>query len=571
MCQSCSRAGDSRSEREAAEQAARLRRQQLSKTILIEPFCEAPDEAGERDDRLLVLNGPLQGREFVVVGKRCLVGSGAGNDIIIDDPTISRQHCEICLTPGGHVLRDMDSTNGTIVEGVRIAEAYIDYGTEFRLGKTRFVLCRPDEVDACLRRHLAAAGRGSGEGLAVQKFTSHGIGYSLAEWNDVRHVFAAAVPQRGGTLREQADDALRIIETVSGVHGARGSIVHQAVYVADPDQIPECRAIIRDFYGDELPCTSYIPQAPCEGKQLAIEAIGLGRGAAGRVDIERVSEELVLVRHSGMTWAHAAPSTGDDVSDNAYEQGTAAFRRLEALLGRAGMRTDQVVRTWLYQGGIVAGEGATQRYKELNRARSDIYNGLSFLGDLLPPGHPGGVYPASTGIGADGRRLDISAIALASDRTDVVVVPLENPRQVPAFRYGPHHSPKSPKFSRAMAVACGDYGMIFISGTASIVQSETRHVGDVGAQTEETLDNIAALISAGNLERHGLPGLGADLGGIGLARVYIKRREHYEQVRAVCERRLGELPTVYAVADICRPDLLVEIEGIALSRRGGAA
>jgi enamine deaminase RidA (YjgF/YER057c/UK114 family) len=108
--------------------------------------------------------------------------------------------------------------------------------------------------------------------------------------------------------------------------------------------------------------------------------------------------------------------------------------------------------------------------------------------------------------------------------------------------------------------------MIFISGTASITHSETRHAGDAAAQTRETLDNIAALISGENFSRHGLPGLGTTLDGIGLVRVYIKRKDDYQRVRAVCEERLGELPTVYAVADVCRPDLLVEIEGIALSR-----
>jgi len=50
-------------------------------------------------------------------------------------------------------------------------------------------------------------------------------------------------------------------------------------------------------------------------------------------------------------------------------------------------------------------------------------------------------------------------------------------------------------------------------------------------------------------------------------RVYIKRQEDYAKCRAVCEARLGELPTVYAVADVCRPELLVEIEGIAFSQR----
>ena len=116
-----------------------------------------------------------------------------------------------------------------------------------------------------------------------------------------------------------------------------------------------------------------------------------------------------------------------------------------------------------------------------------------------------------------------------------------------------------------MAVSCGNMATIFISGTASITHSETLHIGDAAAQTHETLNNIEALIGEENLGRHGLPGLGTSLDGLGYVRVYIKRQEDYARVRAVCEERLGELPTIYAIADVCRPELLVEIEGMAIS------
>jgi hypothetical protein len=58
---------------------------------------------------------------------------------------------------------------------------------------------------------------------------------------------------------------------------------------------------------------------------------------------------------------------------------------------------------------------------------------------------------------------------------------------------------------------------------------------------------------------------------LGLARVYIKRPEDFPAVRTVCEQRLGELPTIYAIGDVCRPELLVEIEGIAFSSKVPAA
>jgi enamine deaminase RidA (YjgF/YER057c/UK114 family) len=129
-----------------------------------------------------------------------------------------------------------------------------------------------------------------------------------------------------------------------------------------------------------------------------------------------------------------------------------------------------------------------------------------------------------------------------------------------------------------MAVVIGDYVTTWISGTASIVNSETVHLGDVEKQTEQTIDNIERLISRENFERHGVPGAGAELGDLAKIRVYVKRLEDYEKCRAVCERRFGALPTIYAQADVCRSNLLVEIEGVAFSRldptatrsRGGA-
>lgn len=400
----------------------------------------------------------------------------------------------------------------------------------------------------------------------IGKASHMGIGYSVVELNDVRHIFAAAVPRRDGTLREQADDALRTIETVIQEEGTRGSIVHQAVFVPDVALIEPCRQIIRDFYGSEMPATSYIPQPPCDGKLLAIEALGVGRGL-GEVEIERISEQLVITRHNDIAWIHCAQVVPQSQDATVYDGTLNGLEQIRSLLNSVNVRLDQVIRTWLYLGGIVDDEGPTQRYKELNRARSDYYRDIPFLTGLLPPGRQGRVYPASTGIGTEGRGIMMSAIALATQRTDIVAVPLENPRQVPAFDYADCYSPRSPKFSRAMALSCGNYATIFISGTASITDSETRHVGDIVGQTHETLTNIEALISEENLSRHGLPGLGTSLDGLGLVRVYIKRPADYAQARAVCEQRLGELPTIYAIGDVCRPDLLVEIEGIAFSRK----
>jgi len=97
------------------------------------------------------------------------------------------------------------------------------------------------------------------------------------------------------------------------------------------------------------------------------------------------------------------------------------------------------------------------------------------------------------------------------------------------------------------------------------VNSESLHLGDAEKQTEQTLTNIERLIDAENFARHGLRGAGATLADLAKMRVYVKRPEDFGRCRAVCERRLGPVPVIYAHADVCRPELLVEIEAVAFS------
>jgi hypothetical protein len=79
------------------------------------------------------------------------------------------------------------------------------------------------------------------------------------------------------------------------------------------------------------------------------------------------------------------------------------------------------------------------------------------------------------------------------------------------------------------------------------------------------LTNIERLIDADNFKRIGWEDAGATLEDLAKVRVYVKHHEDYEKCRAICERRLGAIPAIYAQADVCRPDLLVEIEGVAFS------
>ena len=284
------------------------------------------------------------------------------------------------------------------------------------------------------------------------------------------------------------------------------------------------------------------------------------------IEIEQFGGDTVVLRHGGIEWACSANIRPSVKAGSVYDRSLSAFREADKRLRRAGFRFDNVIRTWLYLGDITGKEGESQRYRELNKARADFYRDLKFGGDLTPCPSKKPVYPASTGIGAEGKDIMLSCLALRGNRKDVMLVPLENPKQTSAYDYAHEYGADSPKFARAMAVATGEFIAAFISGTASITASETRHVDDFEGQTQQTLDNIEALISAENFRNHGLSGVGLALDNLAMARVYMKRPEDYARVRAICRKRLGELPTIYVVADICRPELFVEIEGVAFSR-----
>jgi len=399
----------------------------------------------------------------------------------------------------------------------------------------------------------------------IHKKSRAGIGYSVLDLKDVRHVVATAVPRSGHTLKQQTQDALHTIEALMEEKTTQGAIVNQAVFIKDPTLKEQCRQLMRDFYGSDLPATTYICQPPCEGKLISLEAFGICQ-STGDVEIERISENLVVTRYDNVAWAHCGQITPDTQASSVYDRSSSAFRRMEQVLAARGFQYNQIFRTWLYVGDIVGPEGETQRYKEINRARADFYQDIRFLSKHVPSGFNHSVFPASTGIGMSCSDMVMSCIALDTKREDIILLPLENPKQTAAFDYETSYGPKSPKFSRAMAVINDPYAYIFISGTASITQSKTRFIDDVRAQTIQTLDNIEALISEENFCRHNCPGYGGTLEQLALARVYIKNQDDYAQTRPVVEKRLGELPTVYAQADVCRSDLLVEIEGIAVTQ-----
>jgi chorismate lyase / 3-hydroxybenzoate synthase len=163
--------------------------------------------------------------------------------------------------------------------------------------------------------------------------------------------------------------------------------------------------------------------------------------------------------------------------------------------------------------------------------------------------------PSASAVGAVAGPLAIGFLAGEADPQH-----FENPRQVPAFEYPREYGPRPPSFSRATAVGTERGRQVFISGTAAIRGHATVAPYDLEAQLACTLENLGLVSRAAGTG----PGLGEPPDWRRAFKVYLRHAADLAKVQARLDRDLlrpGDAVT-YLQADICRADLLVEIEAI---------
>ncbi|MEK8174465.1 hypothetical protein NKH77_52030 [Streptomyces sp. M19] len=139
---------------------------------------------------------------------------------------------------------------------------------------------------------------------------------------------------------------------------------------------------------------------------------------------------------------------------------------------------------------------------------------------------------------------------------------------MPAWEYPKQYGPRSPRFARATHLPSkagdGSGGQIFVSGTASVLGHETVHNGDLSKQCQLALENIEVVVSPENLSAHGIPASDG-LTALRNIKVYVRRPEDIPTVRAMYQQVFSPAADVaYLNVDVCRADLLVEIEGVVI-------
>jgi chorismate lyase/3-hydroxybenzoate synthase len=252
----------------------------------------------------------------------------------------------------------------------------------------------------------------------------------------------------------------------------------------------------------------------------------------------------IHIRTSGPA-AHATTCIYDAVHLEAQalrEKVAAAYR---AIIGSLAEMSRHPARFWNFIPDIGAPMAdGLDRYMVFNAGRHDAFKDQH------------GSLGTASAVGIKGSDLSIHCLAL--DRTGAAV---ENPRQIPAWQYSSRYGPLPPCFSRATRVVLYGRPMLLIGGTASVVGEDSRHPGQFDAQVKETLLNLDALIRAANASRGEVS---VPLHNLVDLRVYVTSPAEADRVREMLVASCPRARTIaVAIAQVCRPELLVEIEGVA--------
>ncbi len=369
------------------------------------------------------------------------------------------------------------------------------------------------------------------------------------------------MPLSQGTVAEEWDQCLGQIERMV-TEGLRPVKLNIFADIPDYKSYKDIKKIIgvsvssRLRYSVPAYCVTVHP--PENPWSIAVEGLFVP-GATNEIRTKYAGALPYVVVATGCGREIWAAGLGtDEYPDNTREAAAKAFDKMAEILFQEKMSFNNIVRQWNFIGNILEMREGYQNYQHFNEVRSEYYSRFrTCLG-----------YPAATGVGMKlgGVLIDFNAVE-ADDSLKIQSV--ENPDQINAYEYGQQvlkglvwkdrKAKNQPQFERALFLANRSVSTLYISGTASIVGQETIGTGDIEEQTRVTIRNISKLTDSGRKIRSGEK-QGQAHGRFSVVRVYIKNREDFSLVRKICDENYSPAPAIYIEADICRDDLLTEIE-----------
>lgn len=202
-----------------------------------------------------------------------------------------------------------------------------------------------------------------------------------------------------------------------------------------------------------------------------------------------------------------------------------------------------IYRIWNFVPNINARFGAIDQYMMFCKGRALAYDAADVADAELAAASALGYQTDHEG----GHGYPILAVVLTGPE---LFVAIENPQQTPAYQYPQTYGPNAPSFARAIAVSDGRF---LASGTASIVNSESMFPAQPQSQAVLAAENLLLLLEQANISVAEQPAV---------LRVYVRDPDHWQEVRTGIEARLplNQMQVCVVQAEICRPELLVELE-----------
>ncbi|MEA1878161.1 MAG: hypothetical protein U9N86_15040 [Bacteroidota bacterium] len=238
-------------------------------------------------------------------------------------------------------------------------------------------------------------------------------------------------------------------------------------------------------------------------------------------------------------------------------QAKCVFSELQIVLAKENLGFKHLVRQWNYIENIVGfshqSDREYQHYQEFNEIRAEWYSENGLVHD----------FPAATGIGTHGGGVIIEGIAARLDAS-YKLLPIGNPNQENAHSYSRAkligtQASSAPLFERGKMIFGNNEGYIWVSGTAAI-RGEDSVSGSISDQTRVICENIDELISQSNLKKAGLIMNDFVIKPVYL-RAYVKPGQDGLLVEEFILKRYPDALVHVLYADICREELLVEVEG----------
>jgi enamine deaminase RidA (YjgF/YER057c/UK114 family) len=318
----------------------------------------------------------------------------------------------------------------------------------------------------------------------------------------------------------------------------------------------ETGTTLKDAFGDQCPAYTVTVHPPEKPWKVSVEAGYLSTDSSDiNFKVWNKVPYVVCATDSGKEIWAGGLGTGVEPFDT-RRAAKAAFDQMRAVLYSEDMSFNHIVRQWNYIGNILEVKNNTQNYQIFNEVRSEYYHKYRGVHG----------YPAATGVGMKHGGVVLDFYAFKSEKS-VKLKSVENPDQVNSYEYGQQvlKGVQPPQFERAVLVSGTQNSTLFVSGTASILGQDTVGLEDVKKQTEVTLENIAKLTDLNKVVKMSGNSESANWNLI-LLRVYIKKQTDFALVKSICLEKFPGITAICIEADICRDNLLVEIEA-EFSRR----